>query len=338
MATWEDGPEYAPLEPPDQFSVPDVEPLEEPPAAAKPAAAPAECPQFGDPTARVAPLTALVPAAVEEPRDPRTPYTVESATVTGSGGSAWGAAHWHAPDGGTGSGRPPSTAAPAGSPSHTAAAPSGSPPHPADTANRPVASPPGPAPAIGNFPAPGTPDWFGPGPAPAEPPPPPPSVWRAIPIGAVIALVCAVFYLPAPFAFVAGFLLSLPAKYARRALMFAWAGVGGSILFISILSTLSNYGDLADWYDVVQTWSLLGSVLMIILIFVIVNHDIKYPQHGRPTTPTPGPQQPGTPPPGWNQAPPPPAQQPPPPPTPGNQPGGAGWPPPPPPTDPRQQQ
>lgn len=268
MATWEDGPEYAPLDPPDQFTVPDVQPLEEPPSAARQPAAPADRPQFGDPSASVTPLNALVPSAAEQQRDPHAPYRVESATVTGTSGGAWGAAHWHA----FGAGSAPAAG--------TATVP---PPQPATGSGaqtQALTESPGPAQSVGNYPAPGTPAWFGSPPAarsgtaPVEQPPPP-SVGRAAPIGAVIALACAIFYVLAPFAFLAGFLLSLPAKYARRQLMFAWAGVGGSILMISTLSTLSNYGDLSDWYDVVQTWSLLGSLLMIILIFVIVYHEIQ---------------------------------------------------------------
>lgn len=269
MATWEDGPEYAPLERPDDFTVPDASPLVDPPPVAGPPAAPVVRPQFGDPETPVAPLSALVPRATEEHRDPQTPYRVDTATMTDGG--AWGAAHWRSPStvpAGPGTDRPAGSA-PAGTP-----------------ATQAVTLQSGPAGSDSNFPAPGTPGWFGPGPPQPHPPEPPPTLGKATPILAIIALACAIFYVTAPFAFLAGFLLCLPAKYAKRQLMITWAVVGGAILLISTMSTLSNYGDLSDWYGVLRSWSLLASLLMIILILVIVYHDINQnPPSAPPGTP-----------------------------------------------------
>lgn len=284
MATWEDGPEYAPGQRPDQFTGPDVAPLQDPPPAPGPPAAPAQRPQFGNPGNPVAPLTMLVPEAGQESRDPRAPYQVDPGTMTGSGG-AWGATYWRPP---SQSGTPATGTANPGTGPATAAGPT-----------QAVAVTSGPDPSQGSFPAPGTPGWFAPGPAPSPPKSgPPPKLSRATPWPAVIALGCAVFFVTAPFAFGVGFLLSLLTKYAKRQLMITWAVVGGSIILISTMSTLSNYGDLSDWYGVFRTWSLLGSFLMIILILLIINHEIQqYPQTGSGGSqqgPPNGPQAPGS--------------------------------------------
>jgi hypothetical protein len=88
--------------------------------------------------------------------------------------------------------------------------------------------------------------------------------------------------------------------------MIAWAIVAGSILLISTLSTVSNYGDLTGWYGAFQVWSLVGSLLMIMLTVVIVNHQIKEPiRPGQPDArPTNMPGYSPTTPSQWNQPPP----------------------------------
>ena len=99
MATWEDGPEYAPVERPAEFTRPAVAPLSvAPPAEQMAALAPKERPAFDDPSAPVAPLETLLPD-VEETRDPQLPFAVVSSTMTSD--SAWGALHWGPPSGAT---------------------------------------------------------------------------------------------------------------------------------------------------------------------------------------------------------------------------------------------
>src|SRR3954451_25262548 len=95
MATWEDGPEYAPRERPSSSAQPPVAPLDQPPAVAQPAAgAPAARPQFGQPAAPVAPLADLVPVPADV-RDPRRTSDVAASALTWD--SAWRSLHWSAP-------------------------------------------------------------------------------------------------------------------------------------------------------------------------------------------------------------------------------------------------
>ena len=62
MASWEDGPEYAPIERPDGFSVPSAAPLSvTEPYVQHAADAPIVRPVFGTPQAPVRPLADLVP-------------------------------------------------------------------------------------------------------------------------------------------------------------------------------------------------------------------------------------------------------------------------------------
>ncbi|WP_091522875.1 hypothetical protein [Microlunatus soli] len=268
MATWEDGPEYAPLEAPERFTVPDVPPLgEAPPPAALPYA-PAERPQFGNPDDPVAPLATLDPERSTEERDPSTPFEVDSGTMTeGNSGGAWGAAHWRPPSGPP-VGQPGPWGPPAGVPIDPAA---------------PVALQSGAPHPVGNMPAPGTPGWFGPGPnSPA--PQRPPSLWRATPPGAIIALALSIIVVVSPLTFVAGLLLSLRARYAKRAILIGYAVVGAVILMITVGSTLANYGSFGDWFRTAQGWCVLGSALMIVLTLVLVNNELKRgPQGGAPT-------------------------------------------------------
>ena len=111
--------------------------------------APKSRPVFDSPEKPVAPLSTLLPAR-EEPRDPQEPFAVVSSTMTSD--SAWGAVHW---------------ASPASQPAGLPAAAGWTPPPGARLSTRrtsPWPSTPADSPTPGNFPAPGTPGWFGPGP------------------------------------------------------------------------------------------------------------------------------------------------------------------------------
>jgi hypothetical protein len=136
VATWEDGPEYAPVDWPTGFVAPAIPPLSEALPSQDPSAgAPVEPPaRYDAPHDPVPPLAALVPAAGPT-RDPNEPFQVASAVVTD--GSAWGSVH-----------SVQAIAAPAPITTWTP-----------DQAVAPAYPPPAP---MQGFPAPGTPQWFGP--------------------------------------------------------------------------------------------------------------------------------------------------------------------------------
>lgn len=136
VATWEDGPEYAPVDWPSGFVAPAIPPLSDSPAMPDPSAgAPVAPPaRFDAPRDPVPPLAALVPDT-SPGRDPHEPFQVLSSVVTD--GSAWGSVH-----------------------SVQAAAVPGAPV--AWTPDQAVASAYAPPPPMQGFPAPGTPQWFGP--------------------------------------------------------------------------------------------------------------------------------------------------------------------------------
>ena len=94
MATWEDGPEYAPLERPDAFADPSVATvgLQAPPPAPVPPPAPTERPVFAEPGQPVPPLATLVPAPPAQ-RDPNAPFDVAASLMTAET-SAWASAHF----------------------------------------------------------------------------------------------------------------------------------------------------------------------------------------------------------------------------------------------------
>ena len=269
MATWEDGPEYAPLEPPAEFAAPDAPPLSMADPPQQPPQAPADRPQFGIPGQDVVPLTALVPEAGSQHRDPHLPFEVDSDAMTQSGGGgAWGAAHWRPPTG------PPVGDSPQQGPwGPPSSVPVASPTDPMTLRSAPPSAP-------GGLPAPGTPAWFGPGPMAPARREPPPSLFRATPPGAIMILALAIFWVVAPPAFLVGFILSTRARYARRKILTAFAVVGAVVLLIPTLDVLINFGDFGSWYGLLSTWSLLGSLLMIVLILVLVNTEIKN-QSGR---------------------------------------------------------
>lgn len=263
MATWEDGPEYAPLQPPDQFSLPDAPPLS---VASPPEAlpdVPGDRPGFGDPDRPVAALAALDPDAGGDDRDPRQPFDVESQTMTegGNTGGAWGAAHW----------RPP-TGAPI-QPTATAQAGWGPPPGPQAPPTGPVAvqsSAPG---SVAGMPAPGTPEWFGPGPG-GQQAQQRPTLWNASPAGALIMLLISLTWFAAPFTFAVAFILTGRAQYARQKLLIAFTIVGGAALTIATISTLTNYGGIGTWYSRMAGWCLAGSIVMIILILFLTAREL----------------------------------------------------------------
>ena len=145
VATWQDGPEYAPAERPDGFAAPVAAPLDTAPAVRRPDTILIEPVGYVEPDG-VGDLAQVSPPSHER-RDPSEPFAVVSSIVSDS--SAWGSAHSHG--GGTVAAWDPRQPLPTSA---------------ASAADFPPPDFPPPA-----FPAPGTPQWFGPGEAAAPQPP-----------------------------------------------------------------------------------------------------------------------------------------------------------------------
>jgi hypothetical protein len=253
MATWEDGPEYAPLERPADFAQAAVAPLSvAPPVQQMAALAPKDRPAFDQPPVPLTPLATLVPIA-EETRDPQVPFAVVSSTMTSD--SAWGAVHWGAP-----------TAPPAGYP--VAASVLGP--------SQPLPSPrTQPVPPDNRFPTPGTPGWFGPGPYGEQPPAPPlvgpKAVWDAAMPGMCICLaVGGLVYIVAPILFAIAFGLSRSVKVARDHVRRAFAAGAALLGMVGVVAALTNDEGFPQWWTLVGGWSVAvcWGVLLTTLVLV----------------------------------------------------------------------
>lgn len=344
MATWEDGPEYAPLERPDAFAEPTVATigLDAPPPSPKAAPEPSERPAFSDPAQPVPPLATLVP---EPPagRDPQQPFDVVSSVMTADT-SAWASAHWtgretsgppgptagpvttpvllpppgpNGSDPGRGVGNGQHPAAPPAFPVRAAVPtfppPTGAPnfPPPADRPGFPPAPtswqpgstppvtnqpggqpfpPPGYPPGQGQFPAPGTPQWFAPGgyqqPAPQPTAPSARAVLAAATPGVLVTLVVGGFiWVLAPVTVVIAFLLSSRITYGRKATRTAFAAVLAFLGLVGLLSLVTADGLFTDWWDSVAGWACFGSWVMLAATVVAVYRALKLGKPDPPSTP-----------------------------------------------------
>jgi hypothetical protein len=274
MATWEDGPEYAPIARPDGFAQPSVPPLDvAQPVQQQAALAPKDRPQFTDPPAPVAPLAALVPP-VETPRDPAQPFAVVSSTMTSD--SAWGAAHWSPP-----TGPPIGAAGPWSRPSG-----SGQSPWTAPAPTQPLVPMSGPAENVSGFPAPGTAEWFAPpahGQQPATGQVDARRVFEAATPGVCICLAIGGFvYLIAPIMLGVAFALASRVKVAtasvRRALLTGVIVLG----VLALTGVLTNNTSFTDWWAFVGMWALLICWLMLGVVLFIVYRGLKNPAQVHP--------------------------------------------------------
>jgi hypothetical protein len=265
MASWEDGPEYAPLERPAEFVPAAVAPLSvAPPVQQIAALAPKDRPAFDQPSEPLAPLATLVPVA-EETRDPQLPFAVVSSTMTSD--SAWGAVHWGAPTGPpTGFGAPlPQPVSP----------------------YQPLL-PTQPLPPDNRFPTPGTPGWFGPGPYGEQPPVPPQigakAVWDAAMPGMCICLaVGGLVYVVAPVLFAIAFGLSRSVSVARDQVRRAFA-LGAALLgVVGIVAALANDEGFGQWWTVVGGWSVAVCWGVLLTALVLVYRGLRAGQ--RPSKP-----------------------------------------------------
>jgi hypothetical protein len=248
MATWEDGPEYAPIERPSHFQDPDAPPLNTAPPYTQAAAwAPRGRPTFDSPPAPLAPLSTLVPVQREEPRDPQKPFAVVSSTMTSD--SAWGAVHWAAPTGQPGTPAAVGTLRPAAGALYP-------PPDQPMVIHRGANNEPAP------FPTPGTPGWFSPPPYGHQPQPVPTvtakSVIDAATPGLCMCLIIGgLVYVLSPIMLCICLGLAGRAKVAttdvRRAHVF-----GVVVLAImGVLGTMIIDTGFADWWRFVSQWGLL---------------------------------------------------------------------------------
>ncbi|GAA3641343.1 hypothetical protein [Microlunatus ginsengisoli] len=263
MATWEDGPEYAPIERPDEFAVPEAPPLSIAEPYVQPAAdAPVDRPFFGDPQAPVRPLAALVPLP-EDPRDPTIPYEVVAGAMT-TGDSAWGSVH---------SSPPTSPITTTGSPWLNESVPvGGSTPWgmPFGTPPSPGAQPFGP-PAGGAAPAPGTPQWFGP--APYVPPPAPvpvtaKDVLTAVTPALLIVLALGALIHPvAPMTLLIAWGLSTRCTVAKPQIRTAFVIAVATVAVLGLVIGFAGALDFADWWNglswvaMVAAWCVIAAVL-----------------------------------------------------------------------------
>jgi hypothetical protein len=276
MATWEDGPEYAPLVRPDAFNEPTTSPLSVAPAVEQPAAAaPKERPAFADPPGPVAPLEHLVPP-VEAPRDPAVPFDVVTTALT-SADSAWGAAHWARQSSPAGGPWPASPSDPAGGP--WPALPSGQDASPWPVPTEPLIPAAGPPPTANGFPAPGTAAWFTPPPSPqpvSNTPVTAKQVLDAVTPGVYITLaIGGLVYLISPIMLAVAFALSsrmeVGAQHARRAFTTASFVVG----FFAVVGVLNAPVSFGDWWSSVGLWSLITCWLVLLAVSLSVHSELR---------------------------------------------------------------
>lgn len=283
MATWQDGPEYAPLERPDEFAVPEVAPLETAPAPPARPRSPAARPAFAGPPAPVSPLETLVPAPADR-RDPERPFDVVSSTLTTPG--AWAGVHGSVPH-------------------EVAPQPAGPAPWPVQgwtygdsgAAGYPGAHHPGDLTGQNGFPAPGTPEWFGPG-AYGEQPSASGrvdarQVLSAVTPGLLICLGLGVLILPlAPILVVLAFVLCRRVRVAQTQVHRTFAIALGSLGAFAVIGLLSSPLGFADWWDMLSFWSRLVCGVTAVVATVQVWGRLKS-RSTRPLAPPPGYRGPG---------------------------------------------
>jgi hypothetical protein len=265
VATWEDGPEYAPIERPSAFQDPDVPPLKiAAPYPQMAAWAPKSRPVFDSPEKPVAPLATLLPAR-EEPRDPQQPFAVVSSTMTSD--SAWGAVHWAAP-----------MSRPAGALGAGALAPLPGDRHPRP--DQPLVVQSATSPTPGNFPAPGTPSWWGPGPPARQPQPTSTVTARAVfdaatPGLCICLLIGGLVYLLSPIVLWIGVSLLARVKVAKDEVRRAYKFGLVALAVIGFLGTFIVDTGLGDWWGFVASWGLVICWGLLVSTLILVYRRLK---------------------------------------------------------------
>jgi hypothetical protein len=276
VATWEDGPEYAPLERPQYYADAPLPPLEQAPEVARPAdGLPASRPRFDQPSAPVAPLATLVPEPPDE-RDPSRPFDIVTTTLTSE--STWGAA-------GVAPGSQPfrTTAAP-GAPAASVA------PLPVlDQAPAALAQP-GAQPDPYAYPSPGTPGWFAPPPAAYGEQQQPGRVDARRVVEAATPGLCiclalgGLIYVLAPIMLVLAVFLSTRVQVAPRALRTAFRVAAGAVGFFAVIGLFRSVFDGDPWWRFVAGWSAGICWIMLGVLLLVVWQALRRPQ---PPTPNP---------------------------------------------------
>lgn len=270
MATWEDGPEYAPAERPSAFSAPGLPALPmAPPRVEHAPDAPRQRPDF-DQRAQLPPLTDHQPDPGPQ-RDPAEPYAVASSTMTAVD-SAWSTVHhYHV----QGDDPAPQWAPPGGAP---VAPPGGAPVGPPDP-RLPIhplgtSGPGAPAPRADRS----GPEWLPPEPVPAGAPRVRPgAVFNAISVPTFVTLLIgglaiAVphFGFLSPLMFILAFVTSSRIAYRRhwvRNTFLIGSGALGTTLVAGFLLAGTDLLALADLVYAVSTaicWLVLAALCLIV--------------------------------------------------------------------------
>lgn len=288
MATWEDGPEYAPVDRPDEFAAPETAPLDDAPPPEKAPEQPASRPEAYQ-SEQQRPLDTFAPDPGEQ-RDPNEPFDVAASTMTDEHATAWNAAHWTPPpDGPWGPPVGAGVAGPAPSAGHDPSRPfqvSGSqiqPPAWSDP-QQPMPQPSGgqpfqqsPQQSMQQWPAPGTPQWFGPGQT-EQPWVQQPdtggqfaqALLRGVGIPTIICLLLGLVQPLAPLTLVLACIsaLRMPGTLCRQTLSICYYICFGIIVFLAAYAAVSGMG-LWDVASLTACW--LSIIMLVISTLVVAN-------------------------------------------------------------------
>jgi hypothetical protein len=307
VATWEDGPEYAPRERPQYFADAPVAPLEQAPPVARPAVGlPVARPRFDQPAAPVAPLAELVPPPPDE-RDPNRPFEVVTATLTSE--STFGAPAGEGPVdptrplgsgwAGTGTVVGVPVSRPAGTPDGFRGV-DGPPTLPAQPPQQAQGPQPGafphaaPREPYAPYPSPGTPEWFAPPTAAygEQPRPGRPSardVFEAATPGLCICLaIGGLIYPLAPVLLVVAVFLAMRVQVAQAAVRMTLRVAAGAVGFFAIVGLYRSVFIGDPWWSFLSSWSVAICWISLAVVLLVVWQALR--RSGPPAPPAaPGP-------------------------------------------------
>jgi hypothetical protein len=251
MASWTDGPEYAPRERPAAFVVPAAAPLAVPAAPAVAPPAPEAEPSFAAPQATQPDLAALVPSGAPG-RNPKVAFEVTAAAITAGGPS------------------------PAGGPLRSPTQPftDPGPPITGYLPAQPVVQPNAQVNPV-PFPTPHTPQWFAPPPESRVPAAPPPvtvaQIWRAATPGVLIPLLIGMLFswLSILLLFMS-FVLSARIAYRRAAVRRAYSVAMVLIGLNGMLSALTDGYSSTGFFDVLSGGAQIACLALVVVIPLIV--------------------------------------------------------------------